>query len=275
MKAHKGILLVLIEETAVSLDMHMSDVDGLEKKKKKKLIDLLYSNAKVDTRCALFKHLITTRNLRELLKPPPKVLRSGKTRQTLNTKRKSQNIHRGNNEQAIARREETERMEQEAKKEQMAADQLLLNAAKAHLEGINRVNQAGSLFIPPSKYDECRTLYTRATEIQQSLINVVHDEEGKNSMLSNLQRSMLAMQSRCRGVTDWKSAVAPEGFRFHESQYVPNIDSSGPAKRRKKEHFDSKLSRGLRKSMNKGEKWCKDVTKYTDMYTESRKLRYA
>ena len=74
MEAHKGILLVLIEETAVSLDMHMSDVDGLEKKKKKKLIDLLYSNAKVDTRCALFKHLITTRNLRELLKPPPKVL---------------------------------------------------------------------------------------------------------------------------------------------------------------------------------------------------------
>ena len=275
-KAHKDVLLVLVRETADSLDMRLSDMDGLDKEnkvKKKKFVDNLYSNAIVDVRCALFKHLITTRFLRGLLLSPPTVLRSG--RKTVKRKRKQPTIHRGNNEEAIARRKETEKVEKEAKKEQIAADELILNAARAHLEDIKLVNQTGSALTPPSKYEHCRTLYTKATEIQQKLLNVVHDEVSKNFMLSNLQTSMMAMQSRCRGVMDWKSAAAPEGFRFHESQYVSDIDSSWSAKRRKKGSFDSKLSRGLNSSLIKGADWCKEITQCTDRYVDSRKLRYS
>ena len=206
-------MFALIRETADSLDVRLSDMDGLEKEsktKKKKFVDHLYSNAIVDARCAVFKHLITIRNLRGLLSSPPTVLRSG--RKIVKRKRKQPTIHRGNNEEAIARRKETERVEKEAKKEQIAADELILNAARAHLEDIKLVNQTGSALIPPSKQEHCRILYTKATEIQQRLLNVVHDEVSESFMLSNLQTSMMATQSRCRGVVDWKSAVAPEGL---------------------------------------------------------------
>ena len=69
-KAHKDVLLVLVRETADSLDMRLSDMDGLDKEnkvKKKKFVDNLYSNAIVDARCALFKHLITIRSLRSVV----------------------------------------------------------------------------------------------------------------------------------------------------------------------------------------------------------------
>ena len=103
-------------------------------------------------------------------------------------------------------------MEKEAKKEQIAADELTLNAAKAHLEDVKLVNQTGSALTPPSKRERCRALRAKATEIQQRLLNVVHDEVSESFMLSNLQTSMMATHSRCRGVVDWKSAVAPEGL---------------------------------------------------------------
>ena len=175
----------------------MDDLEKENKTKKKKSVDHLYSNAIVDARCALFKHLITIRSLRGLLSSPPTVLRSG--RKTVKRKRKQPTIHRGNNEEAIARRIETERVEKEAKKEQIAADELTLNAAKAHLEDVKLVNQTGSALTPPSKRERCRALRAKATEIQQRLLNVVHDEVSKNFMLSNLQTSVMAMQSRRRG----------------------------------------------------------------------------
>ena len=76
--------------------------------------------------------------------------------------RKQPTIHRGNNEEAIARRIETERVEKEAKKEQIAADELILNAARAHLEDVKLVNQTGSALTPPSKRERCSALRTKA-----------------------------------------------------------------------------------------------------------------
>ena len=163
-------------------------------------------------------------------------------------------------------------MEIETKKEQVAADQLLLIEAIAHLEDMECVNQTGSLLIPPSKHEHCRELYTKAAEIQQRFQNVVHDKSGKDHMLANLQTSM---QGRCRGVKDWNSVVAPEGFKFHESQYVSNVDSSRPTKREKKSSFDTNSTRGLKVSLHKGETWCKEVKQSADRYADSRELRYA